>query len=465
MHKLLKSYQLIFYGLPGLPMAMLGFPLFVYLPTFYSETLGLSLTSVGLALLFARLFDVVTDPLIGVLNDRLPLKNWRRKSFMIVGVPLLILGLHFLLMPADDVTPLSLFWWSFVTYTGWTLINIPWLTMGAELSPVYHEKSSLASSREIFAVIGTVLVISIPVLFSTQSNTERTLELLNDIVLILLPLTLIPLLFWLPESSDNSLQQRRKKTKELKNVTALIRYPAIKRLLPAYFVNSIANALPATLFILFVTHVLQTPDKIGVLLLTYFLSAIIGLPIWLLIAKKIDKNKSWGIALFVAIASFIWVPFLGENDFYPFLIICILTGFALGADVVFPASIQADISQKIATKENQFERSSGLLFGLWSFLTKLSLALAIGLAFPILDISGFKEGNNHAMGLLVLSLLYGLIPVILKIWVAIQIWNFPFNKDYFIAAKTQQTTGEPHEDSDLSTMAGRVSRQSDYERV
>jgi Na+/melibiose symporter-like transporter len=466
MNKALKPYQLIFYGMPGLPMAMLGLPLFVYLPTFYSENLGLSLTSIGFALLFARLLDVITDPLIGILNDRLPIRFWRRKSFMLAGVPLLMLGLHYLLVPQATATAWYLFLWSFITYLGWTLINIPWLTMGAELSPVYHEKSSLVSSREVFAVIGTVIVISLPVIISTQSDLAKTLQIISNLILVLLPISLIPLIWGLPEKKNQTAENvSKQKQSHNKQLASIIVHPAIKKLLPAYFINSFANALPATLFILFVTHIIQTPNQVGVLLICYFLSAVLGLPFWLILARKFDKNKSWGIALLLAIASFIWVPFIGPNDFYPFLLICILTGFALGADVVFPASLQADITQDIANTSASGKQSSGLLFGLWSLLTKLSLALAVGLAFPLLDIFGLKDATANAKGLLALSFLYGLLPVLLKIWVVAQIWNFPFNEAYFERNQMNiknSPTGENHENHNLTATISRVSSQSHY---
>lgn len=84
--------QLLFYGLPGLPLAMLGLPLYVYLPTFYAQELGLSLTVVGLALLAARGLDVITDPLIGWANDKVNSRIGRRKLFMLLGTPLLQIG-------------------------------------------------------------------------------------------------------------------------------------------------------------------------------------------------------------------------------------------------------------------------------------------------------------------------------------------------------------------------------------
>ena len=469
----LKYSQVLYYGLPSLPLAMLGLPLFVYLPSHYSQNLGLSLSAVGFALLLARSIDVITDPLIGLLNDRYPQVEsllWRRKSFMLLGIPLLLLGLNFLLKPNPEVTAWYLFAWSFITYLGWTLINIPWHAMGAEITQDYHEKSVLASSREIFSVIGTITVISIPVLLSIQSDLKLTLITLSNLLTVLVPLALIPL-FW-KLTNQNDIPHSQLKSKRLLNKQSLIviMHPAIKKLLPSYFLNSIANALPATLFILFVTHVLQMPEKISILLGSYFFSAILGIPLWLYLAKKTDKHTSWCIALLGSVASFIWVPFIGAGDFIVFLLVCLASGFCLGADVVMPTSIQADISQHISKEsvanhldnqqKNQHKHeSTALLFGIWGLLTKLSLALAIGIAFPILDLVGLQTDAvdkqiNSNTAILTLTLLYALLPVILKVWVLLQMWHFPFDKHFFAnssPSKTNTKMGNKNENTQTTT--------------
>ena len=463
MKQILKLHQTVFYGLPGLPLAMLGLPLFVYLPSYYSQNLGLSLSAVGLALLFARSFDVITDPIIGLLNDRYPkFKSvmWRRKAFILIGVPILIVGLNFLLRPNETASAFYLFIWSFVTYLGWTLINIPWLAMGAEISSDYHDKSVLASSREVFSVIGTVAVISLPVILSIQLDLGLTLETLANILTILLPLSLVPLLWKLQYNNTSEMSEateislndettNKRFTLFDKKLLDGIKHPAIKKLLPAYFVNSIANALPATLFILYVSYVLQTPDKVGILLITYFVSAIVGIPLWLFLARKTDKHISWCIALLGSILSFMFVPFIGEGDFLPFLIVCLGTGFCLGADVVMPASIQADLAQelsdnnKLSNKKNNKENQNltALLFGIWGLLTKLSLALAIGISFPVLDFLGLNTNSTEAQAIsnsaiIALVFMYALVPIVLKIWVLFNMWNFSFDKSFFTASST-----------------------------
>lgn len=423
MNRLTRYRQLFFYGLPGLPLAMLGLPLYVYLPSFYSQNLGLSLSVVGFALLAARFLDVITDPLIGWANDRVNSRIGRRKLFMLIGAPLLVVGIDFLLRPAGQIDGFYLFIWSVIAYLGWTLVNVPWNAWGAEITRDYHDKSAFSASREVFAIIGTVVVITLPVVLGMQDDTPQTLSTLSMLLWALIPLCLLPAIIWLVERRPSLQFAHMRKAGSI-----LSAHPAIRHLLPAYFVNSFANALPATLFILFVGQVLQAPEQTGLVLMVYFLSGIFGLPLWLALAKRIDKSRAWVLALGLACFGFVWVPFLGPGDLYWFLAICVISGLALGADVALPASIQADIAQQM---QHQGNSQTGLLFGLWGLLTKLALALGVGVAFPLLDWVGFQEAADAVQtpaALLTLALLYGALPVLLKLFVAWRMWNFPFSE-------------------------------------
>lgn len=423
MNGITKS-QLFAYGLPGMPLAILSLPLYIYLPTFYAEETLLSLTTIGLVLLFARLIDMITDPIAGWLNDHLPQRLntfGKRKFFILLGTPFVALGVLLLLNPNKQTSGLELFFYSIITYLGWTLINVPWQAWGAEISRDYHTKSLLSGSREWFAVLGTITALSLPVLMGLGNDANATLNSLQNLILILLPLSILVLVLLVKEPT----QMPHRQLKHMQLLGGLIApHPAVKKLLLPYFINSLANALPATLFILFVTHVLQAKEQTGLLLLIYFVSAMIGLPCWYLISKKLDKSRTWSIALIIAIASFLTVPFLSAGDVNWFIGICIISGFALGADVALPASIQADIAQQL---ENQGNAQTGLLFGLWSLLTKLALALGVGIAFPLLELSGFEQTASSPDGLLTLALLYAALPILLKIWVAWKMWYFPFS--------------------------------------
>lgn len=394
------------YGLLGLPLAMLGIPLYVYLPTYYAEQSVLSLTAVGSALLAARFADVITDPLIGWWSDRYQSRLSRTVQIFVASI-LLIIGVYQLWLP--DLGNLSwwfLFFWSFITYLAWTGMQIPYLAMAAELSTQSHTKTQLASYREGFAIIGVVLVLILPVtlgLEHTQSEFYAQLYALFALTL----LSAVILLTRLPKPRN----RHKPKLDFWKTALRLWSdHPQVFRIMPSYFLNNLANALPATLFILFVSDYLNLQEYTGLFLLLYFSAGLLALPVWMALSKRFGKRQTWQGSMLLASLSFIGVFFLEAGDLNGFLIISLLTGLSLGVDIAMPASIQADITQEVKFENNHRPPIAGLLFGIWGMLTKLTLALAVGMAFPILDWSETINAQHSA-----LLWLYAGLPILLKL--------------------------------------------------
>ena len=142
------------YAAPAVPLAVLGLPLYVYVPAWYGEQLGLALA--GTLLLLARVSDVLTDPLVGALGDRLRLGLGARRALMLAGTTLLLLAVEALFRPALPVSGGWLLFASVIAYLGWTLVQLPYAAWGAELSPDYHERSRITSAREAGMIVGTV---------------------------------------------------------------------------------------------------------------------------------------------------------------------------------------------------------------------------------------------------------------------------------------------------------------------
>ena len=338
--------QLLSYGAPALPLAALGLPLYVYLPAFYAEDVGLSLWMVGLLLWVARIFDVVTDPLIGTLSDKLDLPGGRRKPWIVLGVPILIVGCYFLFMPPSDANAAYLLLWSLVTYLGWTMVVLPLSALGAEMSDDYHQRTRITASREGYLIVGTVAAVVIGAALqakagpnSAQSGTALAMQGIFILLLISLPLTVALLCWRVPEPI-----RRVKPASWAEGWPLLKANRPLRRLLFAYFINGLANGFPATLFLIFGKQVLKLSDaQIGIVLVVYFLVGMISLPFWLRLGRKIDKHRLWCAALIIVSVVFVTVPLLGEGDFLWFLLVCVGTGIGLGVDVAAPASIQADV--------------------------------------------------------------------------------------------------------------------------
>ena len=415
--------QLLAYALPALPLAVLTLPLYVLVPSFYARSLGLPLAAVGSALLLVRIVDALADPLAGVLADRWrPRFGRRRLWFAIASVPVAVAA-AFLFSPPPQAGVAYLVIWGGALSLASTAALVPYTAWGAEMSTSYAGRARVAAWRETFAVVGTLVALSaqavVPVLgYPGQANVLAALAVLAGIGV---PLAALVCVVAVPEPRDAT----RVRVPFAGGLRALADNGPFLRLLLAFFLNGFANGLPATLFLFYVGDRLQAGAQAGPLLFLYFLCGILGVPLWLALARRWSKHRAWCAGMLVACLFFAAAPFLGAGDVAAFAVVCTGTGLALGADLLLPPAMQADVID-IDTARTGAQRA-GLYFAIWGFATKLALAFAVGMAFPLLALSGFDPaaGLATAGGLQMLGLLYAVAPIMLKLCAVALVWNFP----------------------------------------
>jgi Na+/melibiose symporter-like transporter len=395
-------------------------PFYVYLPTFYVTELGLDLATVGAVLLAARLLDVVTDPLVGTLGDRTRSRFGRRRPWMLGALPLLLVASFFLFLPREGAGGFYLFLWASVAFLAWTMLLLAYSAWGAELSTDYDERSRIFGAREGFVILGIILAAALPTLIGAGPGSATTMAAIFWSMALLLPLAFAVLLWRIGESAYAE-------TRPLKFVAGLgvaFANRPFRRLVFAYLLNGVANGLPATLFLLYVQHVIEAPGASGPLLLVYFASGLVAIPAWLWLSYRIGKHRAWSLSMLWVCGVFALVPLLGAGDVWWFATVCVASGLGLGADLALPTAMQADVVD--ADSAVTGNRRAGLYFALWSMATKLSLALAVGIAFGTLDVAGFAaEGtSNGPIALLALVGLYALLPVAMKFASIFLVWNF-----------------------------------------
>ena len=420
---------MVTYSFPALAISIPTIPLYLYLPTFYGVTLELGLAATGFALLTARVFDTITDPIVGIISDRFPIKRNYRKPWIAVGSIIAAIGLYQLLNPPNDAGIIYLICWSIILYLGWTFVAVPYLTWGAELSTDYNERTSITTSRETAGILG-ILTCGVIFTFSANLNFSE-IDTIGIIGWATIGLGAISIPYMLKKVPDAGLVRLKKgkntNSSFLRSVLQLTQNRLFVRLLAAWFLNGIANGIPSVLFFLYLDKVLGVNEtQRAVLILIYFSTAVAAMPAWLSLSKVFNKHRVWCYAMILAIGAFSLVPFLPEGAFYLFSIICILTGVCLGADLSIPPSIQADVLDydKLKTRSQR----AGLLFSLWGMATKLALACSVGLAFPLLDWLGFEPDMPDDSGRQALVFLYALLPVGFKCITVLAIWNFPLNR-------------------------------------
>lgn len=414
-----SAARLIAYALPAFPLAILTLPLFVIVPKFYAEELGAPLQAVGLALLLVRVIDAISDPLAGHLADMTQARFGRRRLWVaLAAMPTALAGYLVFAPPAGAGAGYLLLWGS-VLSLAWTAMQVPYNAWGAELSSSYAGRTRVMAFRETLVVLGTFAAIAIAGALQKPGTLRPILDAFAWLLVILLPLAALVCLWRVPEPEDRS--QRTLSFRE--GLPHLKANRPFQRLLVAFFFNGLANGLPATLFLFYVSRIIGSEPAQGPLLVLYFLCGVIGVPFWLWLAGRIGKHRTWCLAMVLACLGFLPATLLGAGDVWPFAMVCIVTGLALGADMILPSAQQADVID-LDTAASGAQRS-GLYLAFWGLATKLALALAVGIAFPLLDWAGFEAQGQGQTGIGMLAFLYAGLPVALKLIAIGLMWNFP----------------------------------------
>ena len=430
--------RLAAYALPALPLAALTLPLYILVPTFYAETLGLPLAAVGAAFLFVRLFDAVNDPLVGWAADRFRPRFGRRRTLFLLAVPVTALAALQLFWPPPDAGTGWIAFWGALLSLGYTACVIPYYAWGAELSGTYRTRSVITGWRETFTLAGTLAAIALPFAITNAGpHGFHGLALLAVAVAVALPLAAVVAVAAVPEPPERS----RARLNLRAGLGHLVANRPFLRLIAAFLVNGLANGIPATLFLYFVSEVIAEPDMRGPLLFLYFAFGLAGVPLATWTARRIGKHRAWALGMLAAMAAFAPAPLLGAGDVTAFAIICAVTGLLVGFDLAIPPAIQADVIDVDTASSG--EQRSGAYFAGWSLATKLSLAAAAGLTFPALALIGFDpapEAINTEGALTGLAVLYAWVPIAFKLGAIALMWNFPVDEEAQLALRKRIET-------------------------
>ena len=399
------------YGLMGLPLAFVALPLYVLLPNHYARTFGVPLATLGVLLLAARLFDAIIDPLLGRWSDGL----FARSPALVLrwgAVAAVALGLGFAALffpPVRGLQPLLL--WAAaalaLTYAAYSALSVLHQSWGARLGGDEVQRSRVVAWREGLGLIGVVIASISPVALGLPITTA-----LLFIALALAWLAwghAMPPIFTPPRTMPgHTIGDQTKRP----GMALPFSRPGFRALLAVFIVNGIASALPATLLLFFVQDRLQAPSSWEPLFLgSYFICAALAIPLWLRLVGRIGLACTWGAGMLLSIAVFVFALALGAGDFGGFLVVCALSGAALGTDLALPAALLAGT---IADSGDRGQ-AEGAYFGWWNFATKLNLALAAGVALPVLGALGYVPGTRDPQALQVLSWAYCLLPCLMKL--------------------------------------------------
>lgn len=374
-----------------------GLPIYIYAPKLYVDNYGVTLTALAAMLFGLRLFDVIQDPVLGWVSERLG--KWRPIAVIVAGVVLALsmLGLFAVTPPIDPL------WWFGLTLAGlfsaFSFLTINFYAQGiakAGRDPQGHVK--LAAWRETGALLGICVAAVTPTLLLGVVDDAFAVFAYGFAVVTVLAL-LVMAREW-----TSSVQA------EPTPIKTIWRDKTARFLLLFALVNATPLAVSSTLFLFYVERVLGAVGWEGGLLVLFFLAAAVSSPLWSALARKYGERRVLLAAMGLAVISFGYTLTLGTGDVIPFAIVCVLSGATIGADLTLLPAMFAKRMSVIAP-------NGGQGFGLWSLVSKFTLAFAAVILLPLLENAGFQTGavTDPDGGLWMLTVLYAGVPSLLKL--------------------------------------------------
>ena len=428
-----SAVKKIAYSAPAFALAVVGIPVYVYIPKFYTDVVGINIAVLGYLLLGVRIFDAITDPAIGYFSDRTRTRFGRRRPYIAAGSLVLALSIYFLFNPPYASPQLETVWFGvgiFALFLFWTVVEVPYEALGPEITFDYHERTALFAVRDGLLIAGTFVAASSPALVTwalglpPDAAGERAKFFWISVFYA--PLV-VGFGWWCvlaikerPQISSNGQAGLWEGFRTLRQNRPFI------ILLVSFTVSSFGSNLPATLILYYVQYVLMS-DQADLFLLLYFVVGILFLPAWISVAKRFGKKNTWLSAMAINTGAFLGVFFLGPGDAVAYGVLVFFSGIGFGATVAIPSAMQADVIDydELLTGE----RREGRYIGIWSISKKMAAALGIGAALAILGASGYEPNAEQTEQVrFTLRILYALIPCICNILAFVIALAYPINR-------------------------------------
>ncbi|HEX6858975.1 MAG TPA: MFS transporter [Caulobacteraceae bacterium] len=411
---------------PSLPLAALGLPLVVFLPEYYSNALGLPLAAVGAAFMGVRLLDILFDPVMGGIMDRTRSRFGRFRPWLAIGAPLLMLASYMLFMARPGVGVGYLWTWLIVVYAGLSICVLAHTAWASVLESDYNQRSRVYAWWQGGNVIGMILVLILPPILENAVGGGHAagVQSMGWFIIILLPLTIGAALARVPEPLAPVERHRA----GLREYAGLLKRPTVRRILIADLLLGLAPGITGALFFFYFERV-KDFDKAqaGILLLIYFLSALVCAPIWTKLARRIGKHKALTVAGITYAVVQGLIVIMPPGNFWLAVPGLILGGLPYSAGPFLLRSMLADVGdeERLASGADR----TGLLYAILAGTAKVGYALAVGITFVALDKLGFNAqgAGDPQAGIAGLQALFAFAPAALGLLAAWVCFGYPLD--------------------------------------
>ena len=391
--------------------------LFIFLPTFYNLSIGIPLSVIGLVILTSRLFDVISDFLIGYLSEKRIISGRSKKNQILLGIIVFIFSLFGLYVIQSDNIYSFIFFYN-LALVSYSIAIIPYDSIVIDQKKILKKRFHLAAIKEIFAILGVLSALIIPTVISKLQGVDLlnpNVIKISGLIFIILAITggLIFYLFYDDEQNykSNEISWDQLKSFIEKN-KRIISFSYIT------FFNLLANNFTANLFIIFVSEYLGLTEYAGYLLILYFLITLISTPFWYLYGRKFSNMFLLQFGTSLTIFGFLFVIFTNSNSWQIYLFVILITGIGIGIDLIIPQIELADILD-----QNNDNRLSQIFTSFFSIIKKAAIGIAAGIA---LTGYGYLQSINFSLhpNIPNIMIFYFFIPLIIKVFVLLLVMRY-----------------------------------------
>jgi len=378
------------YCIPTLGVAAPSMFVQFYFLNFATDVLLLAPLSVGLLFASGRVWDAVSDPMVGYWSDRTRSRFGRRRSWMLASA--LPLGAVSIIIwsPPESLSGNALIAWIVVSifafYTVYTVYTVPQLALGAELSPVPRERGRAFGARQIAVTLGMLLafVFAAPLLVDAETAraSARLLAWGGALVTIV---AIVSCTLALPEERRD--YAGRGAASPVGAIRDVLRNPHARLLLFVYFIESMGTGAIGMLIPFLLDDVMELPELTGPILGLTFVLAILSIPVWVRLATRYEKRHLWLGAMLASCVGFGLMLFMAKGTWPLMLVSATIVGLCQSCGSVLGYSIKAEI---VDFDEYQTgERKEGAYFSAWNFVFKTAFGITLMLTGYVLEFAGY----------------------------------------------------------------------------
>jgi glycoside/pentoside/hexuronide:cation symporter, GPH family len=422
---------------PGIASIIVGF----FQALFLTTVAGLSPGAAAIILLLSRVWDAITDPLMGLLSDRTRSRFGRRRFWLIVGaVPF---GLsYFLLWWVPPLGETARFFYYLVVIlafnTAFTVVNVPYTSLTAELTEDYDERTTLNSYRFAFSIGGSLIAGVLHGILITSFCADATRCLPAEsrqgylLSAAIFGLIMVFPFLWCAAGTRERYAPR----------AGVAPLPIVKQLRIAlsnrpflfvigiYLCSWMALQITQNVIGFYLTFYLQRADMFPIVLLAVQGSAMVFLFVWSAASRKIGKQAVYysGMCFWIAVMAGLF--FLGPDQITLAIVLAALAGVGIATAYLVPWSMLPDVVD--LDELHTGERREGIFYGAMTFTQKTGVGLGIALTLQALEWYGFQRdllpGQQPESALLALRWMVGPVPTVLLIIGMVLVYLYPLTR-------------------------------------